>query len=112
MADVDVKEQDVGEYIARLEGMTKQLSGKLDHIHDQEFRKNIVQPVLLVLMIGVVILFYFYLPIGLFAVIVSCFLLSWNFPALQIPLWLAVILLVFVGFHVVTGSFAWTWTPT
>lgn len=111
MSDSEKLLADPKEYIEKLEGMTKELSGRLDKIHDQEFRKTVIQPLLMVVTLAVVFVCYLYVPVALFGIVFACFVLSWSFPALQVPLWIAIVLLVFVGFHVVTGQFSWTWTP-
>jgi hypothetical protein len=100
-----VKDEDV----TRLEKMTKDLSAKIDEIHDREFKKCVIGPILLLSSLVMIVLFYLYFPLGLVGIIVICFVFAWTYPVLHIPLWLSIILLLFFGFHIVTGNFEWTW---
>jgi hypothetical protein len=107
LIDVESQQKD---YVDKLEKMTKELSAKLDQMHDKEFHRCLVGPILVLASTIVIVLCYFYFPIGLFGVIVLCFIFAWSYPVLHIPLWISIILLLFFGFHIVTGTFAWTWT--
>jgi len=98
-----------GNEMTRLEKMTKELSTKIDEIHDREFKKCVIGPILLITSLIMIVIFYFYFPLGLFGIIVVCFMFAWTYPVLHIPLWASIILLLFFGFHIVTGTFAWTW---
>ena len=94
-----------------LEALTKRMADRIDKMYDAEFRRTITQPILLVIaMIGVLFAYYFY-PFALVFVIFVCFLLSWMYPILQIPLWTSVVLLVFVGYSLAAGTLTWQIAP-
>lgn len=98
-------------HLKHIQAIHKEMSKKLDAIHDREFKKAIVQPVLLAVITLLIVICYIYFPLGLFGIIVFCFIFAWTFPALHIPLWVAIILLLIFGYHIVTGQFTWTWGP-
>jgi len=99
------------ESLKQMEKMQKELSEKLDKLHTREFRKNIIQPILFLVVLCFLILCYYFFPFGLFVILVFCFVFAWTFPALHIPLWISIVLLVFLGYRFVTGTFTWTWLP-
>lgn len=99
------------EYLGKLESMNKELSTKLDEIYDRQFRHAIVQPVLVVVLLLLTIVFYLFLPVGLIFVIVVCFLFSWSFPALQVPMWLATVLLLTQFIRAMSTQFTVAFTP-
>ena len=99
----------LSKHLKHIQDIHREMSKKLDDLHDREFKRAIVQPALLIIVTLFIVLCYVYFPLGLFFIIVFCFLFAWTFPALHIPLWVSIILLLFFGYHIVTGQFTWTW---
>lgn len=97
--------------LKEIDRMHKELSEKIDKYHTREFRKTIIQPVLFLVVLCFLILCYYFFPFGLFVILVFCFIFAWTFPALHIPLWISIVLLLFLGYRFVTGTFTWTWLP-
>ena len=97
--------------LKEIDRMHKEISDKLDKLHTREFRKTVIQPILFLVVLCFLILCYYFFPFGLFIILVFCFIFAWTFPALHIPLWISIVLLVFLGYRFVTGVFTWTWLP-
>ena len=83
------------EKLLHLETLTKELSSKLDQINEREVRKTLVQPILFTIGMLGACLFYIYFPPGLVIILFACFVLSFMYPMLQIPLWVSVGLIVY-----------------
>lgn len=112
MADEEEKQPLHADKIEHLDHITRELSKKLDNIHDQEFRKQCIQPILFILVACVLFLFYFYFPSGLIFIVIVCFFLSWMFPVLQVHMWLALLLLFFTGLKNMSHNLTFVVTPT
>jgi hypothetical protein len=94
-----------------LDRTARRYAQHLKDFENREYRKACVQPVLFCVVVCVLVLCYFFFPIGLFAIMIFCFIFAWTFPALHIPLWVSILLLLLMGYHFITGSFTWTWLP-
>lgn len=81
-------------HLEQIQAMSKELAGRLDKIHEEEFRKVIIQPIIVGVMLLLGITCYFYMPSGLLAVLFVSFLFSWSYPALQVVIWATLAMIV------------------
>lgn len=98
--------------LEHFERVTQELSKKLDKLHEQEFRKQCIQPVVFVVVSLLIFLSYFYFPIGLIFIAILSFFFSSIFPVLQVHMWLALVLLFFNGLKNMSHNLTFTVTPT
>jgi hypothetical protein len=91
MAD---EEEDVKTHLEQIQLISAELAGKLDKIHEQEFRKVIIQPILVGMLLIIAIACYFYMPSGILGVAFVSFLFSWSYPALQVVIWSCLAMIV------------------
>ena len=97
--------------IESLENMTKEVSAKLNSLHDREFHRMVTQSALLLFISLVILLLYFLFPMGLLAVTLVTFILSWVYPLMVIPMWASIILVVITAAHIMAGNITWTVSP-
>jgi hypothetical protein len=81
--------------VDNLYDMTQDLSKKIDALHEKAFHDKIIQPVLVLTTFLFIFSCYIYMPVGLIVVIVICSSMSLCYPLLIIPMWFAIVLLLF-----------------
>ena len=97
--------------IESLESMTKEVSAKLNSLHDREFHRLVTQSVLLLFISLLILLLYFLFPMGLIAITLITFILSWVYPLMVIPMWASIILVIITAAHIMAGNITWTVSP-